>query len=932
MSRAITETELGKLRSGNQWSQLYLAIHKPATVYTARVNQAIFNDELVSITYDGGSGSLADVLVGMTMFIGSSAGAKDKGVCRIRKTPSETVFYIGETGELAPEDDDYITVIDEFRIWSRHIALQGTEAFMDYDVEYSDQHTNLDPVPVLGSHAVLWLTGATVVFYPDASDSWILGDTIASYLWTAPGASATSDLNTATPTITYNAVGTYRVGCTITATNGNTAVGYRYVFIYDDDNMPTTQFKLNSCSGDREEGGWGFSISLYDEASITDIQEQALIILFAKDFYNGIQESLGELAGYENIISIGRVINEDLEYSANFSTVNFQVKGSHYWLSKIPGYPIGMEYAESSSTWTEMDSLTVDRALWHLLHWRSTATLCVDISLTESDLYASVLEASVGSLWTQLITIAEETLLAKPVFDRYDRLFVEVHPSFMIDADRTSIPTVMEITKEDYTDQYSLERKIVHDTSMIEVSGISFDGTTASPLFSRAPGRVLSRFGSVVSVDRLLLEDQDHCNYLAGYLYANQNNEYPNLDIALAENNRFIDITPNQRLTMSLLTIDFPRGLSYTNKKFLPNRVEYQHEEQSGIITTRLELEGETTLVNSKSGVTIIPPQPVEENIDPGVDSGEFPIFPFPNINFPPILPIAPPADPDCLIKGSGIYRLIFNPSSLISKPSEEVSTTAYFPCNIRSTGNYPTVFRLEGLFYKWSSTYQSYQLYNGYHDFYRVEAIDDGGNVVAAASGVREIDVDTTEFVFSLLGNVNISGIRITIYADDDQHGFGKYTIEELVSSGSINVKSESGITFSGLGVDSWYAVRGTGGSYNTDPSVSPNMQKYTIQLNHDGGWNAVIGADRTSPADPWSYFQTLGFGSYARIIESVYGILVFKAANTNISIRAYDVNNWDDNVGSIGYALYNVHVDEMPGYKMNITGAGLYNICPTL
>lgn len=692
-ARAITAGELVKLRSGNQWSQLYLAVHKPATVYSARVNQSSFESELVSLTYDGGSGTLANVLPGMTMHIGSSAGARDKGSCRVRKTPTSTIFYIGETSELGVEDNDYITIVDEFRIWSRHIYLTGSTPFMDNDIFYVDQHSVLSPVPVMGPHAVLWLTGATVQFTPSSASSWVHGSSISGHVWAAPGASATSNLNTATPTITYNAPGTYRVSCTVTAANGQTAVGYRYVFVFSSSQMPTTQFKLNSCSGDREEGGWSFGVTLYDEALISDIQDQALIILFSKDFYNGIEESLGNTPGRENIIAIGRVTNENLEHSWDFSTVTFQAKGSHYWLNKITGYPIGMEFSSSPSAWTQMSALTVDRALWHLLHWRSTASMCIDISLTGITSYASAIEAPIGSLWQQILTISDETLLAKPGFDKYDRLFIQVYPSFIVDEDRTTIPTVMEITKEDYFDQYSLERKIVHDTSTIEVSGVSFDGSKVSPFFSRAPGKVLSIFGSVGNMDRLLLEDQTHCNYLSGYLYAHQNNDLPNLDISLAQNNRFIDIAPNQRLTMSILTSDFPRSLSYTSKKFLPRRVEISWEEKSGILTTKLELEGETTLINGKPGVTIIPPTPgsVDVNI-PDIDIGlpGFPIFPPGTTWWPPVVPPNPPPMTGCLVGDyiTGPFPLVSDYNFLTSEDeNERLKTMMYAHANLRPAG-----------------------------------------------------------------------------------------------------------------------------------------------------------------------------------------------------------------------------------------------------
>src|SRR3972149_2189681 len=133
---------------------------------------------------------------------------------------------------------------------------------MDVDVAYSDQHVDFDPVPVLGSHAVLWLTGASISVDFDASDSWVFDSTISAYAWTAPGSSASSGMSTATPTITYNAAGIYRVYCTVTAANGKTPMGARNGFVFDDDNPPATGFQLANCEGSVDSGGWMFDVTM----------------------------------------------------------------------------------------------------------------------------------------------------------------------------------------------------------------------------------------------------------------------------------------------------------------------------------------------------------------------------------------------------------------------------------------------------------------------------------------------------------------------------------------------------------------------------------------------------------------------------------------------------------------------------------------------
>ena len=158
MARPITSPELALLRSDTQFSKLYLAIYQPNTIYTARLNGVpSSNDRAYQITYDGGSGTLANVKVGMTLYVGTSAsgaGINDLGTCVIRKTPGASTFYIGLTSEIVWADNCYLTIVDDFELWAKHATIASAVLSMDVDVGYSDQHSAFRPVPVLGTHAV----------------------------------------------------------------------------------------------------------------------------------------------------------------------------------------------------------------------------------------------------------------------------------------------------------------------------------------------------------------------------------------------------------------------------------------------------------------------------------------------------------------------------------------------------------------------------------------------------------------------------------------------------------------------------------------------------------------------------------------------------------------------------------------------------------
>src|SRR5574341_1857782 len=95
---ALSATQKNKLRGmasiSPHWrGAVYLSAVPNINVYTARINQTTFNTPLAELTYDGGSGILADVVVGMTVLISHTndrTAAFFRG--RVRKTPTATIL------------------------------------------------------------------------------------------------------------------------------------------------------------------------------------------------------------------------------------------------------------------------------------------------------------------------------------------------------------------------------------------------------------------------------------------------------------------------------------------------------------------------------------------------------------------------------------------------------------------------------------------------------------------------------------------------------------------------------------------------------------------------------------------------------------------------------------------------------------------------
>ena len=631
MARAATAPELALFRTEKQWSKLRAAVFQPSAVYTARINQTFSTlDSVLEITYDGGSGTLANVLADMTLLIGSTAGAWDIGIVRIRSVDGSK-FYIGETSHVRFADNQYLTAVDDFGLWARQVKLSAGVAYMDGGIAFSDQHVNFDPVPIMGSNRVLKLTGASVSTQFNGASSYCLDSSISSYAWVCATASVTSGMTTSTPTITFNTVGWHLVYLTLTAANGKTFFGVRYVYVWNEANQPPSAV-IGDCRTDVESGGWSFDITLFDNADVTTIRDHALVIIFAEDHYGSAEQSIGPLTGCENIVVTGWIAKETINWSPEQGQVRFNAYGAHYWFEQIPAWPDGVELvARTPAAWTEIQGLTINKGVFHFLRWRTTAPRVMDCFLTDNTFYTKEVSSLAQNLWEQLREMTWNQIYARPGVNALNQLYVEVHPQLVPVGSRTW-PTVMDIQKGDWSDQIEFQRVTMTPLSRLDFSGVSVNSSgVGSFFFSISPGSAHPRFGKPEIQDNVLLSSQAQANAQCGLYYGYRNNELPDLPIAFQANNRLIDCFPRQKCTITISPSDTVRGNSYAGG-LIPTSVAYVQDPKNGRLRTEASFEAETFEALS---ITYIPPGSSDISIPP---SPPFPKFP----DFPILLPGVP--------------------------------------------------------------------------------------------------------------------------------------------------------------------------------------------------------------------------------------------------------------------------------------------------
>lgn len=634
MARATTSQELNKFLSDGHASKVRAIIVNPPVVLACQVNQNFStHDGVVQFLFDNViSGSYSNVREGMTVLLGSTPGAYDKGITFARKAPTSNTFYVGETSEVAWANDLFATVLRDFSLWPQYLTMdQNGAVYMKYDIAYTDQHLNKNPVPILGSDRVLRLTGSSVTVQLDASNSYAPGSSVQSHLFTCSGATVTGG-TTATPSFEFTSCGSYLVEYTLTAANGKSTTTYREIHVWDDTHL-ITEISLKSLNGEYLRGGYDFSFTVADQSFTA--RPRAKVILFSEDWFGGVLGSIGPLSGAENIMAQGWIGDSSESNNEDGGDARITARGPYYWFQKMHNYiSVGLQSVTSNPTsWIQMKDMTIDMILWHFLMWRTTSMLCMDVFLTGDTRQAKTLEAPAGNMWEQIITIADLSILSRPCCDPLGRLFIQTDTSLLLTSERTDIPTVVSLTHDDW-ESIEIEEIIVTPASQVIMSSLSIVGGVGSAFFSLSPGHTPYHYGSPLVKDGLLESSQANSNERAGNILEKENVPFRFSINGLMAANQLIGICPRQRIHIDIVSGDVPSGTTFSGYA-LVRSVNIEHDPETGIKTMSITADAETKARLYCNGD--IPP----------VAPGEAPWVPPASPQYPPISfpsPYVPPA------------------------------------------------------------------------------------------------------------------------------------------------------------------------------------------------------------------------------------------------------------------------------------------------
>jgi len=639
----LNATQLSDLRETRHHMDVFASFMQPTTLWAARVNNASAEREDQTIPFDSGSGSdFSAIGPHQTVWIGTTAGAKDIGLARIKSISSGdggvTGTLVVGANPLIWADDLYLTFKHDYRLWAVFPRIAPDETFYkDWDVDggitYTDQNTNLYPVTIAGPHQANFLSGGSLTFNVPIGDSYTM----------APGATIVSRTVTVYPTagvtvgafaggvipVTYTAPGQYWVKATVTDSNGKSQDTYRAHFVHEDDpnspHYPFRDFSKLSVSGDWQRTTWEAEFSADDESSLDDIPDETTTVIWQRAYYGDNQRDVSLVDIGSNIIIAGYLVKDSRV------NVNLQNGGEvDFLVSTISGimqnhfmYSVSISSESTVDKWWKFrnDALSTGRALHHLYRWHSTVLHVSDFLRLSEDLsLRKATDIERGGL-IEMGQLYSDASRRRVVCDKTGRLHYAIEIALSEDADRAGYDVVAELTEADVVDPLVISRNPQRRVSFVFGSGFSFDGSAATPIGSTAPSKWPSPFGSrEVHLERLILNTQSESNELVGQVFARENRVLTEVRAEFTGNYvGALDVAYPEWWTLNVSSVDNVRELTIVNQKIVCRGMTAEYLFREGVVKVIAYFEPE---VDGEPGV---PYEWPDETPDPG---GADPVIP----------------------------------------------------------------------------------------------------------------------------------------------------------------------------------------------------------------------------------------------------------------------------------------------------------------
>lgn len=490
---ALTAGQLADLRASYAGEQ-YLSLCPNTRLIDTTITAVPATASFAQVTCV--EGVWANVRIGQTVLI---AHVDDERTAffrgYVRATPAGNVLYINATS-AAIEIGDYLWVLDDYAIFVKAARDTGAGYYKDWDEAYRLPRPLIYNLKSAYAGWVAAGTGVlTLALAPLAQATNPDATAVFTWLWNvADGTITVGNVNTQNITVTFPATDAQRwIHLTVTDSQGTAQTFHVFVAAHDDAHPPALGFTGAEITGDLD-GGWSASVSAFDD--VDTVLDNTLCVIWSREFYGAVTEAnVGGLVETWAVEFVGRLRKEadqgrsdtELAYS---SQVNFEIEGPAAQLARLDAAPLALRNTSAPAVWDELETLTVWRAVAHLLE--TTSTFLTVHALSFDDVTASFQQPLLGTEDSSLygaVNALAALIDAALEFAPDGRCLVPRNLRYTTDVTRAAATVVA-----DWADEDLIDLDLDHDHERL-IGAVEADGgcygtltDTVTPFLSLAPG------------------------------------------------------------------------------------------------------------------------------------------------------------------------------------------------------------------------------------------------------------------------------------------------------------------------------------------------------------------------------------------------------------------------------------------------------------
>jgi hypothetical protein len=582
--------------------ELELYVWDPPTVFEAYVS-GTYDRGALTVSYQNVvTGTYADVLPGMTMYVDNANVMGTPTKVRVREISIGTVTLA--ENEIIWSDNQKITVVKFFEAWGVNpkIVTEGgvTTFYKDGVIKYTDQNRYMDPVVVMGpNHAA---RPGSMVWFTSEDSYDPQGALITGTAWTFEGG-VPSTYDGITPGfVRYDTPGYFIASCTCNNSNGKYLTGYRHILIGE----PIHDWGLSGpVEGSRDQGG--YQAKLWVREYLPQLKEGALVIIRSQQHYTSGNRG--------QTFFVGFIVEKSIRYNWRDHVVEFSVVSMNQVMDKLDVFGASTEYSVNPQTWCQVYMQTVDKAIIAYLRWHTTLLSIVDFYQVGDTKYVQYCDLARGGAFNPLREFYKLTIQADLLCNAQGTLYAEYIQNLIPRTQRSTL--VWDVLQPHmWRNDPQIIQRMMPEVSYYEAGGMAFSGSTGtwSAHLSGYPGYSPGRFGQPHDWEGIVIgfdpDPQTYLNTLVGNMYADEVNEWPEVIVPMAGCYRDWDLAPFKWMEYSL-NLDF---VNWSSKRMFIDRIAHTYDPQHKVILSDITFGTETWGI---PGVYI--PLPPEEPEDPGI-------------------------------------------------------------------------------------------------------------------------------------------------------------------------------------------------------------------------------------------------------------------------------------------------------------------------